>query len=212
MLENIHWLGHDSFRLDGSVTIYIDPWKLPAGPSPAGLILVTHDHYDHFSLPDIEALAGPDTVVAGPPSVTGRMQSRATVTLGPGDRAEIAGVDVEAVAAYNIDKFRAPGEPFHPRETGGLGYVVMLDGARYYHAGDTDLVPEMAGVCCDVALLPVGGTYTMTAEEAAAACEVIQAAAAVPMHYGGIVGGVADAERFRDLCSIPVTILTPEHG
>ncbi len=212
MLENIHWLGHDSFRLDGSVTIYIDPWKLPAGLPKAGLILITHDHYDHFSPPDIESLTGPDTVVAGPPSVTGLVRGCAAVTLGPGDTAEIAGVGVEAVAAYNIDKFRAPGEPFHPPEAGGLGYVVTLDGARYYHAGDTDLTPEMAGVRCDVALLPVGGTYTMTAEEAAAACEVIQAAAAVPMHYGDIVGGVADAERFRELCRIPVTILTPDHG
>jgi len=212
MLENIHWLGHDSFRIDGSVTVYIDPWKLPAGLPAAGLILITHDHHDHLSLPDVEALAGPDTVVVGPPSVTAQVEDLPTVTLAPGETVDARGVPVTGVAAYNLDKYRSPGEPYHPREAAGLGYVFRLDGVRYYHAGDTDAVPEMAAVHCDVALLPVGGTYTMNAEEAAAACDMIDAAAAVPMHYGDIVGGVGDAERFRDLCSIPVTILPRERS
>jgi len=210
MLENIHWLGHDSFRLDGTVTVYLDPWKSPAGQPPAGVILITHDHFDHLSLPDIAALAGPDTVVVGPASVTVQVRGPVTVTMAAGDTAEANGVTVTAVPAYNLDKFREPGHPYHPREAGGLGYVVDLDGVRYYHAGDTDAVPEMAGVHCDVALLPVGGTFTMTAEEAAGACDLIDAAAAVPMHYGEVVGDVRDAERFRDRCRIPVTILSPE--
>ena len=212
MLENIHWLGHDSFRLDGTVTVYIDPWKLPAGRPAAGLILVTHDHFDHLSLPDIAALAGPDTVVVGPAAVTAQVADLETVTVAPGESAEVKGVGVEAVAAYNLDKFRAPGQPYHPREAGNVGYVVTLDGVRYYHAGDTDAVPEMAGVHCDVALLPVGGTFTMTWDEAAAACDVIDAAAAVPMHYGEVVGDARDAERFRDRCRLPVTILPLERG
>jgi L-ascorbate metabolism protein UlaG (beta-lactamase superfamily) len=212
VLENIHWLGHDSFRLDGSATVYIDPWKLPAGQPAAGVILVTHEHFDHLSVADIATLAGPDTVVVGPASVTGQLRDLATVTLAPGERAEVNGLDVLAVPAYNVSKFREPGHPYHPRDAGGLGYVIALDGVRYYHAGDTDAVPEMADVQCDVALLPVGGTFTMTAEEAAAACELIDAAAAVPMHYGEIVGDVRDAERFRDDCRIPVTILPLERG
>jgi L-ascorbate metabolism protein UlaG (beta-lactamase superfamily) len=212
MLENIHWLGHDSFRLDGSVTVYIDPWKLPAGQPQADAILVTHDHYDHLSLPDIEALAGPGTVVAGPESVTSQVRGLETVTLVPGGRAAVNGVDVEAVAAYNLDKFRAPGQPFHPREAGYLGYVFTLDGVRYYHAGDTDAVPEMRDVRCDVALLPVSGTFVMTCDEACGACDLITAQVAVPMHYGDIVGGDADAERFRDNCGIPVSILPLERG
>ena len=215
MLENIHWLGHDSFRLDGTTTVYIDPWKLPAGLPPAGLILVTHEHFDHLSLPDIEALAGPDTVVVGPASVTAQLADRETVTVAPGDSVEVRGVGVEAVPAYNLDKFRAPGQPYHPREAGYVGYVIALDGVRYYHAGDTDAVPEMADVHCDVALLPVGGTFTMTWDEAAAACDLLHATAAVPMHYGEIVGDAGatpsgSVDRCRAAC--PSTILPLERG
>jgi L-ascorbate metabolism protein UlaG (beta-lactamase superfamily) len=210
MLENIHWLGHDSFRLDGTVTIYIDPWKLPAGLPEAGLILVTHEHFDHLSVADIAALAGPDTVVVGPASVTSQLADRETVTLAPGDSVEVRGVGIEAVPAYNLDKFRAPGQPYHPKEAGHVGFVVALDGVRYYHAGDTDAVPEMAEVRCDVALLPVGGTFTMTWDEAAEACDLVHTTAAVPMHYGEVVGDAGDAERFRDRCSVPVTILPLE--
>jgi len=210
MLENIHWLGHDSFRIDGSVTVYVDPWKLPAGQPAAGLILVTHDHFDHLSLPDIEAIAGPDTVVVGPASVTAQVSGLATVTLAPGESAQVAGVEVLAVPAYNLDKFRAPGQPYHPRESGGVGYVVAVDGVRYYHAGDTDAVPEMAEIHCEVALLPVGGKFTMTWEEAAEACELIDTEAAVPMHYGEVIGDIRDAEKFRDHCRVPVTILPLE--
>jgi L-ascorbate metabolism protein UlaG (beta-lactamase superfamily) len=212
MLDDIHWLGHDTFRMDGSVTVYIDPWKLPAGQPPAGLILVTHEHFDHLSLPDVETIAGPDTVLVGPAPVTAQVTGIATVTLAPGESTEVRGVQVLAVPAYNLDKFRAPGHPYHPREAGGVGYVVALDGVRYYHAGDTDAVPEMADVQCEVALLPVGGKFTMTAEEAAGACELIDAAAAVPMHYGEVIGDVHDAERFRDHCRLPVTILPLERA
>ncbi|HEY5169151.1 MAG TPA: MBL fold metallo-hydrolase, partial [Thermoleophilia bacterium] len=203
---------HDSFRLDGTVTIYIDPWKLPAGPPPAGLILVTHEHFDHLSLADITALAGADTVVVGPASVTSQLAAWETVTVAPGDSIELRGVGIETVPAYNLDKFRAPGQPYHPREAGHVGYVIALDGVRYYHAGDTDAVPEMAEVRCDVALLPVGGTFTMTWDEAAAACDLLHTTAAVPMHYGEVVGDAGDAERFCDRCSVPVTILPLERG
>ena len=207
MLEHIHWLGHDTFRLDGSSTVYIDPWKLPAGARPADLILVTHDHFDHFSAADIARIGSAATTLIGPAAVTGQVSSLTTVTLAPGEAATVGGVTVTAVPAYNLDKFRSAGEPYHPREAGYLGYVVEMDGRRIYHAGDTDAIPEMSAVRCDVALLPVGGTYTMTAEEAAAACEELDAAAAVPMHFADIVGSRADAERFRELCRIPVTIL-----
>jgi len=210
MLENIHWLGHDSFRLDGSVTVYIDPWKLPAGLPAAGLILVTHDHFDHLSSADIAALSGPETVVVGPACVTAQLADLETVTVTPGQSIELKGVAIEAVPAYNLTKFREPGQPYHPKEAGYVGYIVALDGVRYYHAGDTDAVPEMRDVHCDVALLPVGGTFTMTADEAAGACELIDAAATVPMHYGEVVGDAGDAERFRERCSVPVTILPLE--
>ena len=149
-------------------------------------------------------------MVVGPASVTAQIAGLKTVTLAPGESAEVSGVEVLAVSAYNVDKFRSPGQPYHPRESGGVGYVVGLDGIRYYHAGDTDAIPEMADVHCDVALLPVGGKFTMTWEEAAQACELIDAKAAVPMHYGEVIGDIRDAERFRDHCHVPVTILPLE--
>jgi len=212
MIENIHWLGHDSFRLDGSSTVYIDPWKLAADAPPADLILITHDHYDHFSPDDIARLSTPRTTLIGPASVTAKIDGVAAVTLGAGETATVGGVTVTAVPAYNIDKFRQPGEVFHPRAAGGLGYIVELDGRSIYHAGDTDAIPEMRDVRCDVALLPVSGTYVMTAEEAAEACRMISAAAVVPMHYGDIVGTAADAARFEGLCGVPVTVLPFEQG
>ena len=212
MIENIHWLGHDSFRLDGSSTVYIDPWKLAADAPPANLILITHDHYDHFSPDDIARLSTPRTTLIGPASVTAQVDGVAAVTLSAGETATVGGVTVTAVPAYNIDKFRQPGEVFHPRTAGGLGYIVELDGRRIYHAGDTDAIPEMRDVRCDVALLPVSGTYVMTAAEAAEACRMISAAAVVPMHFGDIVGTAADAARFEGLCGIPVTVLPLEQG
>jgi L-ascorbate metabolism protein UlaG (beta-lactamase superfamily) len=210
MLEDIHWLGHDSFRLDGGVTLYVDPFKLPAGQPPADVILVTHEHYDHYSPGDIKKVAGPGTVVVGPASVTRQIAGLETVTVAAGDSLEVRGVQLLVVPAYNLDKFRAPGEPYHPKEAGHVGYIVTFDGVRYYHAGDTDAVPEMADVHCDVAILPVGGKFTMTWEEAAAACELIDATAAVPMHYGEVIGDARDAEAFRDHCRLPVTILPLE--
>jgi L-ascorbate metabolism protein UlaG (beta-lactamase superfamily) len=212
MIENIHWLGHDSFRLDGSSTVYIDPWKLSAEACPADLILVTHDHFDHFSTDDIARVATSRTTLIGPASVTEQVGGVAAVTLSAGETATVGGVTVTAVPAYNIDKFRRPGEVFHPRAAGGLGYIVELDGCRIYHAGDTDAIPEMREVRCDVALLPVSGTYVMTAEEAAGACRMISAAAVAPMHFGDIVGTPADAARFESLCGIPVAVLPREQG
>jgi len=212
MIENIHWLGHDSFRLDGSSTVYIDPWKLSAGAPRADLVLITHDHYDHFSLDDIMRVAAPRTTLIGPASVTAQIDGVAAVTLSAGEKATVGGVTVTAVAAYNLDKFRQPGEVFHPPAAGGLGYIVELDGRRIYHAGDTDAIPEMRDVRCDVALLPVSGTYVMTAEEAAEACRMISAAAVVPMHFGDIVGTANDAARFEALCGTPVTVLPLEQG
>jgi len=212
MIENIHWLGHDSFRLDGSSTVYIDPWKLGAGAPRADLVLVTHDHFDHFSPADIARVVTPRTTLIGPASVTAQVEGVAAVTLSAGETVTVGGVTVTAVPAYNLDKFRQPGEVFHPREAGGLGYIVELDGRRIYHAGDTDAIPEMRDLRCDVALLPVSGTYVMTAEEAAEACRMIAAVSVVPMHFGDIVGTAADAARFEGLCGIPVTVLPLEQG
>jgi L-ascorbate metabolism protein UlaG (beta-lactamase superfamily) len=130
--------------------------------------------------------------------------------VAPGDRIDVGGVGIEAVAAYNTNKFREPGKPFHPKADGKVGYIVTLAGTRIYHAGDTDQIPEMArAVGVDVALLPVSGTYVMTADEAIQACTTIGPKLAIPMHYGAIVGSVADAEAFCKGAGCRAEILAP---
>jgi L-ascorbate metabolism protein UlaG (beta-lactamase superfamily) len=120
----------------------------------------------------------------------------------PGQRIDLGnGVIVEAYPAYNVDK------DFHPKANGWVGYVVEVGGRRVYIAGDTDRIPEMKGIRCDVAFLPVGGTYTMTAEQAAAAAKDISPKLAVPMHWGNIVGTRADAERFVELCECEARLM-----
>jgi L-ascorbate metabolism protein UlaG (beta-lactamase superfamily) len=206
MVDHVAWLGHDSFRLTGSKTVYIDPWKIAAGAPPADLILVTHEHFDHFDKGDVERLWQAATVLVGPAEVTRQVEGD-TRTVAPGESVTVAGVTVHAVPAYNLDKFREPGVPFHPRRDGKVGYVIELDGTTYYHAGDTDAIDEMAEIDVDVAMIPVSGTYVMTADEAAGACEKLSARVVVPMHYDTIVGSVADAQRLAERCRLPVEIL-----
>jgi L-ascorbate metabolism protein UlaG (beta-lactamase superfamily) len=212
MVEGIVWLGHDSFRITGDgKTVYVDPWHLAPNAPAADLILVTHDHYDHLSKGDIEALRKADTVVVGPAEVTKALAGE-TRTISPGERLTVHGVTVTAVPAYNVNKFREPGQVFHPKADGKVGYIVEIGGRRIYHAGDTDLIPEMDDIDVDVALLPVSGTYVMTADEAAEACTHLKAAVAVPMHYGTIVGSLDDARRFQQRCPLPVEILPQSDG
>jgi L-ascorbate metabolism protein UlaG (beta-lactamase superfamily) len=206
MVDNVSWLGHDSFRISGSQTIYIDPWHIAAGAPPADIILVTHEHFDHFDKDDIARISQPATVIVGPAEVTAQVDGD-TRTVAPGDTVAIAGVTVRAVPAYNTDKFREPGVVFHPRADAKVGYVVELDGTTYYHAGDTDVIDEMSEIDVDVAMIPVSGTYVMTADEAARACSKLHAGVVIPMHYDTIVGSLADAQRLAELCPLPVEIL-----
>ena len=201
-MENIFWLGHDSFRLKGEKVVYVDPWKLAAGAEKADLVLVTHDHYDHLSKDDIAKISKADTVVVGPQAVAAKLGGNITVVKS-GDQITAAGVPIEVVAAYN------PNKKFHPKSAGYVGYIVTLNGKRIYHAGDTDLIPEMTQIKTDIALLPVSGTYVMTAPEAAEAANTIKPALAIPMHYGDpdVVGSRDDAEEFKRLAKAPVEIL-----
>ncbi|HPW54293.1 MAG: MBL fold metallo-hydrolase [Thermoanaerobaculaceae bacterium] len=185
MLEMLHWLGHDTFRIDGPPVVYLDPYKLGTGLPPADLILITHDHFDHLSEEDLEKVRTPVTVVAGPPEVAAKLG--AVEVLRAGESRILAEVPVTAVPAYNTNK------QFHPKGSGKVGFVFTVAGVKFYHAGDTDLIPEMDGLRPDVALLPVSGTYVMTASEAAEAARRIAPRIVVPMHYGTIVGSDADA-------------------
>lgn len=209
----ITWLGHDGFKLAGTKVVYVDPFKLEREAEGGDLVCVSHEHFDHLSLDDLRrVVTGQTTVVtiaACEQAVRG-LGPRRVAVVAPGDRVEAEGVVVQAVAAYNTDKFRAPGQPFHPQGDGKVGFLITLDGIRIYHAGDTDQIPEMgAAAGVDVALLPVSGTYVMTATEAAAACRAIRPTLAIPMHYGAIVGSGADAELFKQGAGCRVEILAP---
>ncbi|MDY6825215.1 MAG: MBL fold metallo-hydrolase [Thermodesulfobacteriota bacterium] len=188
-LEKIKWLGHDAFRIDAEKVIYIDPYEIGSGPA-ADLILITHEHFDHCSPADVKKIQGENTVVITESQSAAKLAGNVRVVK-PGETVTEQGVAVEAVPAYNTDK------DFHPRENGWLGFIVTVDGVRVYHAGDTDMIPEMADIDADIAMLPVSGTYVMTADQAVEAALTINPKIAVPMHYGSVVGGDADAEAFR---------------
>ncbi|MEE8162634.1 MAG: MBL fold metallo-hydrolase [Anaerolineae bacterium] len=209
MIENIHWLGHASFRIENDKTIYIDPYELKGKPPEADLILITHDHHDHCSPDDVAKVAKDDTVIVTIAAAAQRLKGDVRVVK-PGESLLVLGIPIETVPAYNVNKFRSPGVPFHPQESGHVGFILTVGGVRIYHAGDTDVIPEMDDIEADIALLPVGGTYTMTADEAAQAANRIKPKVAIPMHHGAIVGSVRDAQRFRDLCQMEVVILSQE--
>ena len=210
MVENIHWLGHDSFRIEGAGrVVYIDPYRLQREAPKADLILVTHDHFDHCSPEDVARVRSPESVVVTIAAAAAGLPDPVRIVR-PGDTLTVAGIRVEAVAAYNVNKFRSPGQPFHPREAGHVGFVVTVDGRRIYHAGDTDFIPEMAAVSADVALLPGSGTYVMTVQEAIQAAAAISPRVAVPMHVGAGIGALEDAARFKAQATVPVVVLDIE--
>jgi L-ascorbate metabolism protein UlaG (beta-lactamase superfamily) len=211
LLEALDWIGHSGFRLRmGRANVYIDPYRVSADAPKADLILVTHGHYDHFSPQDIERLTQKGTVLVAPAAVAERVTGR-VISIAPGEMLEdelVRGVAVAAIAAYNTSKRNDEGQVFHPREAGFVGYDLNVRGERLYHAGDTDVIPEMdqvAGV--DVALLPVSGTYVMTPDEAAEAARRIAPRVAVPMHWGVNIGSREDAVAFAELAPVEVQIM-----
>ncbi len=200
----IRWLGHAGFRVawPGGV-LYLDPFRVRIEPRDGRFVLVTHEHFDHCSPEDIAKVASGDAVVVAPRVAAGcaARTGLRVVSVGVGEARELDGVRIETVPAYNINKFRAPGVVFHPREDGRVGYLIEIGGVRVFHAGDSDNIPEYRGLegRVDVALVPVSGVYVMTPEEAAEAVAVIKPRVAVPMHYGEIVAGEEEALRFARL-------------
>jgi len=203
MTLEIEWINHASFRIsDGRNVVYIDPWKLQCRPHDADVVFVSHSHHDHCSPADIEKASKSDTAIIAPAETIEKL--RAANAVEPGEHMSIKGITIEAVPAYNIDK------AFHPRGHHWCGAVFTLAGKRIYYAGDTDLIPEMNDLSdVDVALLPVGGTYTLDATAAARACDAIGCKAAIPYHWGDIVGSADDASRFAENAKCTVHILQP---
>lgn len=190
MTKNIHWLGHDTFKITGEKVIYTDPFKIKKKDS-ADIILITHEHYDHCSPEDVKKLQGPNTVIVTPADCAAKLRGTIKIVK-PGDTIEVSGIRIEAVPSYNTNK------QFHTRDRGWVGYIFTVSGERIYVAGDTDYIPEMKTFKADIALLPVSGTYVMTADEAVQAALDIKPKAAIPMHYGSIVGSTDDAKKFAE--------------
>lgn len=201
----IKWLGHAGFMIKNSRVIYIDPYNIKEGSEKADLILLTHSHYDHCSVADMEKIIKEGTRIVAPADC----QSKITKfdvpikieIIEPGQELDLGSVEISALPSYNIDKH------FHPKEESWVGYLIKTNDVLIYHAGDTDIIPEMQKLTGYkqedkefVALLPVGGRFTMSAEEAVEAAKIIKPSLAIPMHWGSIVGSRDDAQEFVDLC------------
>lgn len=197
----IIWTGHSGFLIifEG-IKIYIDPYKLIPGVERADVVLITHSHYDHCSIEDLKRIVKDGTRIICTPdcqSKLAKLEEKINVKmLEPGNSVDIiAGLKIKAVPAYNTNK------QFHPKDDYWNGYIIEVGNKRIYHAGDTDVIPEMKSLGkIDVACLPVGGTYTMTAKEAVEAAKIIRPGIAFPMHYGEVVGSEEDALKFVQGC------------
>ena len=202
----IEWLGHSGFKVKGEKVLYIDPYQCDAHEK-ADIILITHSHYDHCSIADVKRISTSSTIVVGTPACQSKLNYERVVMkdfkiVRPGMKLNVLGIGIEAIPSYNLNK------KFHQKSEENVGYVISLNGKRIYHAGDTDKIPEMANLKnIDVAMLPVGGTYTMDAREAAEAADIIKPGIVVPMHYGKAVGSLQDAQTFKKLCKQKVELL-----
>jgi L-ascorbate metabolism protein UlaG (beta-lactamase superfamily) len=202
---DLKWLGHSGFLIKNSRKIYIDPYNIKADLEKADIILITHSHYDHCSVGDIEKIVQEGTKIF----MTADCQSKITrfnvpikmEVVEPGQEIDLGEVKISVLPAYNTDK------NFHPKDEGWVGYLIKINNLLIYHAGDTDLIPEMQKLTGYkqpgkefVALLPIGGRFTMNTEEAFEAAKLIKPTLVIPMHYGSIVGTNEDAQEFKELC------------
>lgn len=198
MLEDIQVLCHSSIKINKGKVIYVDPFKIDENYNDADIIFITHDHYDHYSEDDIDKVKKADTVIIVPEELLTKVLRKGfrqeyIITVEPNKKYMAEGIEFKTVPAYNTNK------QFHPKENEWVGYIIEIKGVKYYIAGDTDITEENKKVKCDVAFVPVGGTYTMDFKEAAYLINEIKPKVAVPIHYGSIVGKMQDATDFIKL-------------
>ena len=198
MLKNIEVLYHSSIKISKNKVIYIDPFKIDKNYNDADIVFITHDHFDHYSEEDIDKVINENTTIIIPEELLTKLlrkgiNKNAIITVEPNKNYMVQGIKFETISAYNTNK------TFHPKENGWVGYIITLDDIRYYIAGDTDITEENRKVKCDVAFVPVGGTYTMDFKEAASLINEIKPKIAIPIHYGSVVGTKQDATDFIKL-------------
>ncbi len=201
----IRWLGHDAFVVLGKTqNIYFDPYELKNSLYPkADIIITSHEHFDHCNPDSINIISNQDSTLIGPKicqnTLNKEIKEKSKVKeLNPGDTLTIEGIKISAIPAYNIHRFRTPGNPFHPKNAGHIGTIVEIDGVTIYHAGDTDQIPEMKNVDVDIALLPVSGTYVMDVDECVQAARDIKAKVIIPMHVGRGIGKLEYTQELKD--------------
>lgn len=198
MLGNVEVLCHSSIRINREKVIYIDPFKIDKYYNDADIIFITHDHYDHYSEEDIDKVKNEATMIVVPEKMLSKLLNKGferekIITVRTNEDYIVQNVKFETIPAYNVNK------SFHPKENEWIGYIITIQGIRYYIAGDTDITEENQKVKCDVAFVPVGGTYTMNFKEAARLINKIEPKIAIPIHYGSVVGTRQDAEEFMKI-------------
>lgn len=198
MNNNVEVLYHSSIKITGSKTIYIDPYQVNKEYRDADYIFITHSHYDHFSVEDIEKIRKENTIIIVPETskidaIEIMQNPSKVISVKPDITYSVENIEFTTTYSYNKEK------QFHPKDNEWVGYIITLDNKKYYVAGDTDNIPEIQNIECNIAFLPVGGTYTMDYEEAAKLANIIQAEIIIPVHYGSIVGTKEDAKRFKEL-------------
>ena len=203
MLNNVEVLYHSSIRINKEKVIYVDPFKIDENYNDADIIFITHDHYDHYSEEDIDKIKKEDTVIIAPEKLLTKLLVKGynknnIITVEPNKQYMVEGIKFETIPAYNTNK------QFHPKENEWVGYIIEINDIRYYIAGDTDIIEENKKIKCDVAFVPVGGTYTMDFKEAAYLINEIKPKIAIPIHYGSVVGTKQDATDFVRLLH-PIT-------
>ena len=200
----IIWTGHAGFKITyESKKIYIDPYKLSKeheNVSDADVVLITHNHFDHLSIEDLKNIVNETTVIVSAHECLSQLKSlnvKESIGIDPRNSVRVNDLKIETVPAYNVDK------EFHPKNDKKIGFIVEFGNDRLYHIGDSDIIPEMKDTNSNIALVPVSGTYVMTAEEASKAInELINPKIAIPMHYGTIVGNKEDAIRLSEMVTV----------
>ena len=196
MLDNIEVLIHSSIKFSKDIIIYFDPYKINKEYHDADIIFITHSHYDHYSPLDIKKVIKDNTIVVCPKDVKEellKLNIKNIIEVVPNKDYEVLNIKFKTIPAYNVNK------NFHPKENNWVGYLINYNNVKYYIAGDTDITEENKNIICDVAFVPIGGTFTMDYKEAASLINEIQPKIAVPTHYGLIVGNKDDGIKFSKL-------------
>lgn len=206
MLNNITVNAQSSIHISGESNIFFDPFQIKEPTYDADIIFITHPHSDHFSPKDIQKVTGNDTIYVAPPSMFASLKkiniyNEKIILMEPGEKKTIKNMTVEAIAAYNVNK------PFHPKKNGWLGYLITVDEFRIYVSGDMDVTPESKLIQCDIAMIPIGGVFTMNAKKAATYINDIKPKVAVPIHYGSMVGKTENAEVFQRLVDDSIDVM-----